>query len=158
MKRFWSLAWLALLACCAGKPVADNVEVKRQSATIEGAVREMGTELPITGVTVFFTTFMILGERLADVYPQGRLAAIIKPVYFAFFVDMAVILPFIFWGSILFSHRIAGPMPKIYRTLRSIGDGNFDMTLVLRKHDELKELADVINEMSKNLKEREQKK
>ncbi len=112
----------------------------------------------ITGVTVFFTTFMILGERLADVYPQGRLAAIVKPVYLAFFADMAVILPFIFWGSILFSHRIAGPMPKIYRTLRSIGDGDFEINLVLRKHDELKELADVINEMAKNLKERELKK
>ena len=112
----------------------------------------------VTGVTVFFTIFMMLGERLADVYPQGRLEAIIRPVYMAFFVDMTVILPLIFWGSIVFSHRIAGPMPKIYRTLRSIGDGNFDVDLVLRKHDELKELADVINEMAKNLKERELKK
>ena len=108
-----------------------------------------------TALTVFFTTFSMLGEKLADVYPQGRLVAIFRSVYIAFFIDLAVILPFIFWGSILFSHRIAGPMPKIYRALKAIGDGDFNINLVLRKHDELKELADGINEMARKLKERE---
>ena len=110
-----------------------------------------------TGLTVFFTTFSLLGEKLADVYPQGRLVSIFKSVYAALFVDMAVILPLIFWGSIVFSHRIAGPMPKIYRALKSIGDGDFNVNLVLRKHDELKELADVINETARKLKEKEPK-
>lgn len=109
----------------------------------------------LTGLTIFYTTFMMLGERLADVYPQGRLVAIFRSVHLALLVDMLIILPVIFWGSIIFSHRIAGPLPKIYRTLKGIGDGNFDVNLVLRKRDELKELADIINEMAKKLKERE---
>ncbi len=111
-----------------------------------------------TGLTIFFTTFMMLGERLASVYPQGRLVEIFRSVYFAAFVDMIVILPLIFYGSILFSHRIAGPLPKIYNTLREIGRGNFEVNLVLRKRDELVDLASTINEMAKNLKEREAKK
>lgn len=112
----------------------------------------------VTGLTIFYTTFLMLGERLADVYPQGRLVEIFKSVHIAFFINLAVIIPFIFMGSIYFSHRIAGPLPKIYRTLREIGFGQFEVRLVLRKHDELKELAEVINEMAKNLKERETKK
>ena len=112
----------------------------------------------LTGIAIFFTTFIMLGEKLAAVYPQGRLIEIFKSVYLAFFVAMLMILPFIFAGSIIFSHRIAGPLPKIYQTLKDIGNGNFEQHLVLRKHDELKELADVINQMSSSLKERETRK
>ena len=111
-----------------------------------------------TGLTVFYTAFMLLGERLADVYPQGRLSEIFRNVHLALAADLIIILPFIFYGSLVFSHRIAGPLPKIYNTLRQIGQGNFDVHLVLRKRDELKELAEVINKMAKDLKEREKKK
>ena len=109
----------------------------------------------LTGATIFFTTFMMLGEKLAAVYPQGRLIEIFRSVYIAFFMDMIVVLPVIFAGSIVFSHRIAGPLPKIYQTLKQIGTGNFDQHLVLRKHDELRELAEAINQMASKLKERE---
>lgn len=109
----------------------------------------------LTGATIFFTTFMMMGEKLAAVYPQGRAVEIFKSVYIGFFIDMILVLPIIFAGSILFSHRIAGPLPKIYRTLKDIGRGNFNQHLVLRKHDELKELADAINQMAVDLKERE---
>ena len=112
----------------------------------------------LTSVTIFFTTFIMLGEKLAAVYPQGRLVEIFKSVYLAFFIDMLVILPVIFAGSIVFSHRIAGPLPKIYRTLQEIGNGNFNQRLVLRKHDELMELAEAINQMAADLKDREAKK
>ncbi len=109
----------------------------------------------ITGLLIFYTTFMLLGEKLADVYPQGRLVAIFRAVHLAILVDMLILLPIIFWMSIIFSHRIAGPLPKIYRTLKEIGQGNFDIKLVLRKGDELKDLADGINDMAANLKTRQ---
>ena len=112
----------------------------------------------LTGVTIFYTTFLMLGERLAQVYPQGRLVVIFRSVHLAFFANMIIILPILFFGSIVFSHRIAGPLPKIYKAVRDLGEGNFDVKLVLRKHDELKELADVINAAAVHLKEREAKK
>jgi methyl-accepting chemotaxis protein len=112
----------------------------------------------LTGVTIFYTTFLLLGERLEQVYPQGRLVDIFRGVHIAFFVNFVVILPFIFYGSIVFSHRVAGPLQKIYQGLSSIGEGNFDVRLVLRKNDELRDLADAVNQMAKNLKDRESKK
>ena len=112
----------------------------------------------LTGVTIFFTVTLLLGEKLAAVYPQGRLMEIFRSVYLAFFMDMLVLAPIMFIGSIVFSHRIAGPLPKIYQTLKDIGSGDFNQHLVLRKHDELKELAATINEMAINLKDRETKK
>lgn len=109
----------------------------------------------LSGLTIFYTTFILLGEKLASVYPQGRLAEISRSVYVALFVDMLIIIPVIFYGSIIFSHRIAGPLPKVYRALKEIGNGNFEVNLILRKHDELKELANTINAMAKSLKERQ---
>ena len=106
----------------------------------------------ITGLMIFYTTFMLLGEKLADVYPQGRLVSIFRTVHLALIIDALILLPIIFWMSIVFSHRIAGPLPKIYETLKKIGRGEFDQKIVLRKHDELTELANVINEMAQNLK------
>ena len=109
----------------------------------------------LTGLTIFYTPLTILGERLAQVYPQGKLQAISHSAYIAFIINFLVLLPIIFYGAIRFSHRIAGPLPKIYNTLREIGKGDFEKRVVLRKNDELKELADAINEMVKDLKERE---
>ena len=112
----------------------------------------------VTGVVIFGATFMLLGEKLANVYPQGRLVEIFRSAYAAFFISMLIMVPFIFYGAIVFSHRIAGPLPKIYEALRQVGGGNFDVNLILRKRDELRELANVINEMAKNLRERETRK
>ena len=107
----------------------------------------------LTGATIFYTTFSILGDKLAAVYPQGRLVAIFRSVHIAVLISFLIILPIIFYASILFSHRIAGPLPKILEALRQIGQGNFNVNLVLRKHDELKELADTVNETANNLKQ-----
>lgn len=112
----------------------------------------------VTGAVIFFTTFMLMGEKLANVYPQGRLVEIFRSVYFWALVSLAGVMPFIFWGSIVFSHRIAGPLPKIYHALRNIGDGNFDVKLVLRKNDELRDLADEINAMARKLREKSESK
>lgn len=112
----------------------------------------------VTGLIIFFTTFMILGQKLSQVYPQGRLVVIFRSAYIAAFMSLLVIIPILFYFSIKFSHRIAGPLPKIYQALRDIGNGRFQVNLVLREHDELKELADVINETATKLKEREKHK
>ena len=111
----------------------------------------------LTGGAIFLTTFMLMGEKLANVYPQARLVAIFQSVYLGAGVTMLGVLPFIFWASIVFSHRIAGPLPKIYQAIKSVGDGNFDVKLTLRKRDELRELADSLNEMAAKLKKREEK-
>ena len=112
----------------------------------------------LTGGAIFFTTFMLMGEKLVNVYPQARIVEIFQSVYLWAFLSLLAVMPLVFWGSIIFSHRIAGPLPKIYQALRNIGEGNFDVKLTLRKYDELRDLGDNINEMAKKLREREAKK
>ena len=106
----------------------------------------------VTATTVFFTTFSLLGDKLANVYPQGRLLAIFRHVYLAFGVNLLLLAPVVFYISILFSHRIVGPLPKIYDILRKVGQGDLDHKVVLRKNDELRDLAQAVNDMIDGLK------
>jgi hypothetical protein len=52
-RTFAKLACLALLTSCSPDPGSDTRLNERQTATIEGTVRETGTETPIAGVSVF---------------------------------------------------------------------------------------------------------
>ncbi len=105
----------------------------------------------VTSVTVFWTTFSLLGERLAQVYPQGRLVEVFRTVYLSFFAILLLASVVIFYLSIRFSHRIVGPLPKIYDFIRGIGQGEFERRISLRRSDELHELADALNEMAGEL-------
>lgn len=102
--------------------------------------------------TVFFTTLLFLGDKLEAVYPQGRLMPIIRSVYIAFFVNLLVALPVIWYACIKFSFRIVGPLPKTYTYLRNIGKGIYPGRLHYREHDELQDLAKAVNEMAEDLK------
>lgn len=106
----------------------------------------------LTSSIVFFTTLALLGDKLAAVYPQGRLAPIVRSAYIVFFANLAVAAPIIFAVSIRFSHRIVGPLPKIYNYLKNIGEGKYTGKLIIRQKDELKDLAASINQMAESLK------
>jgi methyl-accepting chemotaxis protein len=111
----------------------------------------------ITAFIVFYATFTVLSEKLVGIYPQNQLPEIFHRAYWAFFVGLLIVMPILFYGAVLFSHRIAGPLPKIYEALKELGQGNFDTRLTLRKSDELLDLAEHINQMALKLKERELK-
>lgn len=110
-----------------------------------------GTAL-VTSLAVFFTVLTVLGDKLAAVYPAGRLEPIVRSAYLSFFVVFAVSVPVICYFAIRFSHKVVGPLPKIYRYLVTVGQGIYPGKLVLRDGDHLVELAQVINEMANDLK------
>jgi len=55
---------------------------------------------------------------------------------------------------IIFSHRIFGPMVPIQRQVDKLIDGSYEGEIQLRKHDEFKDLAAGVNELTRALKER----
>ena len=127
--RFAQLALLFLLTCCV-----------------------------LTAFVVFYTTFTALSQKLVGIYPQPRLTGIFRSAYVSMFLGLLLVAPVVFCGAIVFSHRVAGPLPKIYQALHDIGAGDFNTQLTLRKKDELKDLVEAINAMAAQLKDREAKK
>ena len=104
----------------------------------------------VTGWTVFATGWYFLGEKLASVYPQGRLVYVLRATNLALIRNLLLISPLIFILGLLFSHKIAGPVYRIEKTLGDISKGNLGLKIRLRDGDELVDLAYTINNLVEN--------
>jgi len=94
---------------------------------------------------IYYTIMVLLGEKLANVYPQGRLIAIINTVNLRILLSLVLVTPLVVIISIFLSHKIAGPMFRMERFLTTMATGDFTQHITLRKGDELKTLAERIN-------------
>ncbi|MBI3318011.1 MAG: methyl-accepting chemotaxis protein [Candidatus Omnitrophica bacterium] len=101
---------------------------------------------------VYVTGWSHLVERLSQVYPQGRLVEILRLIYFRLALGFLAFLPVAFLITLFLSHTVAGPLVRIKRYLRLMARGEFELApLVLRRYDELKEVALLINEITSGL-------
>ena len=102
----------------------------------------------------YYTSILYLGEKLASVYPQGRLVSIIKTVNMKMLISVLVVSPLVAVLALFLSHRIAGPMYRMEKTLFGIAEG--DLTprshIALRKHDEFVPIANGINKVTMTFK------
>jgi methyl-accepting chemotaxis protein len=53
--------------------------------------------------------------------------------------------------SIFISHKIAGPLYRLKRSISQITEGNLDVKIKLRKWDDLKDLAEHVNTLAEEL-------
>lgn len=64
---------------------------------------------------------------------------------------LCIFIPVVAIVGIIISHRVAGPLFNIERILKNIGEGELASRAVLRRKDELKNLAVCVNEMALGL-------
>ena len=63
-------------------------------------------------------------------------------------VTSAVLFPFAVFSAIRFSHRFAGPMIRVRRTLNQLAQGETPPKVVFRNNDFWSDIADDINEIA----------
>ena len=98
---------------------------------------------------VYVTGWSHLVDKLSQIYPQGRLVEILRLIYLRLAFGFLLILPVALGFTLYLSHTVAGPLVRIKRYLRLMAKGEFDLTpLALRRFDELKEVAQLINEIT----------
>ncbi len=102
---------------------------------------------------VYYTSMIVMGEKLANVYPQGRLMSIVNIVNSHILLSLILVTPLVVIMGIFLSHKIAGPLFRIERTIRNMTSGDLSEHIVLRKGDQLASLADVVNDMSDKLRQ-----
>lgn len=106
----------------------------------------------ICSYVIYYTIMVLMGEKLSNVYPQGRLVAIINTVNFRIVLSLLLITPIVTAIGIFLSHKIAGPIYRIEKFLGEMSSGNLSSRIVLRKGDELLSVADKINILNGSLK------
>lgn len=128
-------------------------------------------QLKYTGLILFFMLFTailssaavyiaivpFLSEKLASVYPQGRLSGVLRDANTKLFFSTALLLPIAAWFGITLSHRIAGPWYRLEVILRGMAEGSFTKDVTLRTGDELQSLASAINGVMKTLRDLSQR-
>ena len=55
---------------------------------------------------------------------------------------------------LVISHRLAGPLYRFEKELREIGEGDLTRDIRLRKEDQIRDMADSLNKMSAQLREK----
>ena len=100
---------------------------------------------------IYYTTMLMLGEKLASVYPQGQLVSLVKTINFRILMSILVISPFVGFLGIYLSHKIAGPIYRIEKSLGTMASGDFSSRIKLRKGDEMVSLADAVNKLTDSL-------
>ena len=101
---------------------------------------------------VYYTSIMMFGEKLANVYPQGRLVSIVSLINIRIIISILLVTPLIAMIGVYLSHKIAGPIFRMERYVNEMATGNLQTRLILRKGDELLSLAEGINSLSESLK------
>lgn len=87
-----------------------------------------------------------LGVILTLLTPLIRQSAWVFPTLYGAIVLLIIL--FVAFISVIFTHKIAGPIYKIERTCRQMIDENdLSLTIQLRTGDELQELAEEINQL-----------
>ena len=122
-------------------------------------MRYMGVTLLVLTVflgisiwVVYVTGWVHMVERLSQIYPQGRLVEILRLIYLRLAFGFLILVPVALGLTLYLSHAIAGPLVRIKRYLRLMAKGEFDLApLMLRRFDELKDVADLINEITSKL-------
>lgn len=100
---------------------------------------------------IYYTTMILFGEKLANVYPQGQLVSIVNTVNFRILISMLVISPIVGFLGIYLSHKIAGPIYRIEKFLGTMVSGDLSTRITLRKGDEMVSLANGINRLTDSL-------
>lgn len=101
---------------------------------------------------IYYTMMLTMGDKLANVYPQGRLISIVNMVNLRILFSMILVAPLVIIIGIYASHKIAGPIYRIEKFLGSMSEGNFTVPITLRRNDELMSLANGINKVIDSVK------
>src|SRR3989304_2114947 len=107
-------------------------------------------------IFIFFATAESLGSTYRTaIYTIYNLKVHIFPLMFASFYSvfiLAVVTVSIAVISVFFSHKIAGPIYRLEKTLDSVASGDLTVGAHLRTGDQLTVLADEVNAMVRPLK------
>lgn len=124
-----------------------NSATQRKYITL--LIASMLIPLIFVGGCLYYLIFNLVAEQLG--IPESiayNLFPVIKKINLILAIGIPpLILLLILWGISL-SHRFAGPIERLKKELDSIAkNGDYSKRLIVRKHDDVRPIADAINEL-----------
>lgn len=134
--------------------MADSAAVRQARASKAGSILVHGLATQSLGGEAVIVTAAAVPELGWVVFMEQQRNAAFKPVWAA--LGRTVVLMLIGGAAalilgILFARRMAAPIVALRQATARIAAGDLDMTLQLRRHDEIEDLAQDFNQMASRL-------
>jgi methyl-accepting chemotaxis protein len=117
--------------------------------------------LLLAGVVISTSLLLLFSQNtLTSTYQQSRLVientalAILPSIAYTSLITLVLLTIATIIVTLFISHKIAGPMFRFEKELREIGEGNLTKKVRLRSKDQAAELAECINDMTTDLREK----
>jgi|GEM_PF-1859027 methyl-accepting chemotaxis protein len=134
----------------------EKKKVPRRSYLVKGSL-QWKILAWVMGMLITFSLFLALGFYFPLLYIlysnlPGESVILQQTAYFYLsmekyiWISVPVVMVLIGIYSMILSHRIAGPLYRLEKTLLSIGEGDLSQRIRLRKHDELKDFGSRLNQ------------
>ena len=104
--------------------------------------------------TLFIPIMIRFDDMSLSMLEKGRLANEFISLHDRVWVPLLVILVLLVIHSVLFSHRIAGPLYRFRNIFKAVGEGNLSLSANIRKYDYLTKEAECLDEMITSLRSR----
>jgi len=117
--------------------------------------------LILIGVVISTGLLLLLSQdTLTSSFSQSRLVikntalAILPAVMYTNLITLGLIILATIVVMLFISHKIAGPLFRFEKELREVGEGDLTKDIILRKKDQITDMADSLNKMSARLREK----
>ena len=110
------------------------------------------TPLFLVGGCLYYLIFQIMAEQLA--IPESiaqNLIPVLHKINFIIILGMPILIFFLFLLGLILTHRLIGPLERLEDDLTKISFGDYSIRLKLRKDDDLRPIAEVINKIINKL-------
>ena len=112
----------------------------------------------LTGIIISIgLLFLFSKNTLTSSFEQSRLvikntaSAILPSVLLSHSIALVLITLLTIVVTLLISHKLAGPLFRFQKELKEIGDGDLSKVVKIRKKDQVKAIADSLDQMRANL-------
>ena len=102
----------------------------------------------VVGGCLYYFIFQIMAEQLA--IPESiaqNLVPVLHKINFLLALSLPPVIVLIFVLAIVLTHRVAGPLERLENDLKKISEGDYSVRLKIRKDDDLRPMAEVINQI-----------
>ncbi|MFA5779973.1 MAG: hypothetical protein WC947_07530 [Elusimicrobiota bacterium] len=132
-----------------------SIITKRKKVLVDFGLqfRYIGLAVIVSLISVFagwYSSYSIMQEKLLPAFSLSIIEATQKTAYKNLYITVAILLPLVSVLFLFFTHRLAGSIFKIKKTLSDIENGNI-REIKLYEDDDLKDVAEGINNIVKKL-------
>lgn len=132
-----------------------SIITKRKKILVDFGLqfRYTGLAVIVSLISVFagwYSCYTIMQKKLLPAFGLSVIESTQKMVYKNLYITVAILLPLVVILFLFFTHRLAGAIFKIRKTLQEINNGEVK-EIELYENDDLKDIAEGINKIVKKL-------